>query len=70
MILGGVGLGICSACNAPGAFWYPIDVPELPWRGVWLCDSCQHPDAAARRVQADVEAHRAAWLRIRERLTP
>jgi hypothetical protein len=48
MILGGVGLGICSACRAPGAFWYrPV---YLPWVGAWMCDSCADPHWSQLRI--------------------
>lgn len=57
MIIGGVGLGICSSCNSPGAFWYPT--PGFPWPGVWICDSCQHPEAAQIRIPADIK--RIRW---------
>ncbi|OCB44732.1 hypothetical protein A5721_18860 [Mycobacterium vulneris] len=52
MIPGGVGLGICSACNAPGAFYYQPTIPG--WPGVWICDSCQWPGAVHRRIVADI----------------
>jgi hypothetical protein len=54
---GGVGLGHCSACRAPGAFWYPY-APELRgWGngGVWMCDSCVHPNIVWSRIDADIQ---------------
>ena len=57
MILGGVGLGICSACRAPGAFYYQPTIPG--WPGVWMCDSCQLPIVAHLRIRADITAQRA-----------
>lgn len=62
MILGGVGLGRCSACCAPGAFWYPAVVPGL--LGVWMCDSCQLPETVATRIRADLTRIRttAGWF--------
>ncbi len=57
LIFGGVGLGVCSACRAPGAFWYP---PALPgWFGVWICDSCQSPETVHARISADRDRARA-----------
>lgn len=57
MILGGVGLGICTMCRAPGAFYYQPTIPG--WPGLWVCDSCQLPIVAALRIRADIIAQRA-----------
>lgn len=47
-LYGPVGLGVCSACSAPGAFWYPPLEVFLP--GVWMCDSCVHPALVWERL--------------------
>lgn len=52
LIFGGVGLGICSACRAPGGFWYQPTIPG--WTGVWMCDSCQWPSVAHARIADDI----------------
>lgn len=59
MILGGVGLGICSACRVPGAFWYPSAICGLP--GVWMCDSCQCPETVTVRVRAHLDRVRTPF---------
>jgi len=57
MIVGGVGLGICEPCRSPGAFWYPPVVHVLA--GIWMCDSCVHPDLPRHRIWADIQRVRA-----------
>lgn len=54
MILGGVGLGVCSACRAPGAFYYQPEAFAGHWPGVWMCDSCCLPETARYRIQRDL----------------
>jgi len=44
-----VGLGICSLCRAPGAYY----------RGVWVCDSCSDPAIVHARITAERVAYRA-----------
>lgn len=62
MIFGGVGLGICSACGAPGAFYYQ---PVMQgWSGVWMCDSCQWPLTVGLRVRKHVEMLRSGENRL------
>lgn len=61
-ILGGVGLGICSACNAPGAFWYPFEPPS-PFDGVWICDSCVHPELVGARISRSIQTYRDDFSR-------
>lgn len=58
MIIGGVGLGVCEPCRAPGAFWYLPVVEGL--RGIWMCDSCVHWDIPRERITADFERVRAS----------
>lgn len=43
-----VGLGICSLCRAPGAYY----------RGVWVCDSCSDPSTVHARMTAERVAYR------------
>lgn len=56
LILGGVGLGVCSACRAPGAFFY-TDRELHQYRcapGVWMCDSCVNPEIPRARIGQDL----------------
>lgn len=41
------GLGRCESCGVPGAFFYAAVVEGL--RGIWMCDSCVHPDVVRAR---------------------
>ncbi len=59
LIVGGVGLGRCEPCRAPGAFWYPDVVPVGRYGGIWMCDSCVHPDIPRGRIGAHLELIRA-----------
>lgn len=55
-----VGLGRCEPCGAPGAHWYPPLIPEL--KGVWMCDSCVHPEIVQDRMRRERWLYQYEWV--------